>query len=133
MIPHWKIDDYLHPIYPNELEVKDTINDTPKSASSIVIYLEIDNRWKLKTKLYDKRDEFVFPIINFPFNSSNIPASPAYEVYSSQLICFSMECAQYSDFLDKAQILKQKLLKEGHVALMMKSSLQKFVITIVSF
>ena len=106
MIPHWTIDDYLHHIYPNELEVKDT-NDTAKSASSIAIYLEIDTGWKLKTKLYDKRDEFAFPIINFPFSSSNIPASPAYEAYSSQLICFSMECAQNSDFLDKAQILKQ--------------------------
>jgi hypothetical protein len=104
MIPHWTIDDYLYAIYPNELEVKDT-NDTPKSASSIALYLEIDNGWKLKTKLYDKRDEFPFPIINFPFSSNNIPASPAYEIYSSQLICHSMECAQYSDFLDKAQIL----------------------------
>jgi hypothetical protein len=44
-----------------------------------------------------------------------------------------MECAQYSDLLDKAHLLTQKLFKQGHVALMLKSSLQKFVNTIVSF
>ena len=34
--------DYLHRIYPNELEVKDTI-DTQKSASYLDLHLEIDN------------------------------------------------------------------------------------------
>jgi hypothetical protein len=34
--------DYLHRIYPNELEVKD-ITDTQKSASYLDIYLETDN------------------------------------------------------------------------------------------
>ena len=123
MIPHRTIDDYLHLIYPNELEVKDT-NDTPKSAYSIAIYLEIDNGWQLKPKFYDKRDAFAFPVINFPFIRSNIPASHAYKVYSSQLICYWMECAQYGDFLDKAQILTHKLLKQGHDVLLLKSSLR---------
>ena len=35
---------------------------------------------RLKTKLYDKRDYFNFPIVNFPFICSNIPAEPAYGV-----------------------------------------------------
>jgi hypothetical protein len=38
--------DYLHLIYPNELEVKDTTD------------LEIDNAGRLIIKLYDKRDDF---------------------------------------------------------------------------
>ena len=32
-------------------------------------------------KLYDKRDDFNFPIANFPFICSNIPAAPACRVY----------------------------------------------------
>ena len=49
---------------------------------------EIDNRGirRLKTKLYDKRDDFPFPIVNFPFISSIIPRTPSYGVYISQLI-----------------------------------------------
>ena len=31
---------------------------------------------KLTTRLYDKRDDFNFPIVNFPFLSSNIPSVP---------------------------------------------------------
>ena len=73
----------------------------------------------MKTKLYDKLDDFTFPIVNFPFISSNIPAPPVYGVYISQLVHYSRACAQYSDFLDRAQLLTQKLLK-------LKSSLQKF-------
>jgi hypothetical protein len=39
-------------------------------------------------KLYEKRDDFTFLIVNFHFNSSNIPALPAYALYISQLIRF---------------------------------------------
>ena len=35
---------------------------------------------------YDKRDDFNFLIVNFPFLNSNIPSAPAYGVYVSQLI-----------------------------------------------
>ena len=86
---------------------------------------QIDNG-RSKTKLYDKRIDFIFPIVNFPFISSNIPTSPAYGIYISQLICYSRVCAQYSDFLDRVQLLTQWLLKQGYVAPRLKSSLQKF-------
>lgn len=32
---------------------------------------------RLNTKLYNKRNDFTFPIVNFPLISSNIPAAPA--------------------------------------------------------
>jgi hypothetical protein len=99
---------------------------TQKSASYLDLHLEIGNEGRLKTKLYDKYDDFIFPIVNFLFISSNIPASPAYGVYISQLVHYSRACAQYSDFLDRAQLLTQKLLKQGYVAPWLKSSLQTF-------
>jgi hypothetical protein len=39
---------------------------------------EIGSESELKTKFYDKRDNFNFPIVNFPFSCicRNIPASP---------------------------------------------------------
>jgi len=45
----------------------------------------------LTNKRYDKRDDFNFPIVNYPFFESNIPSSPAYGVYMSQLIRYSRE------------------------------------------
>ena len=62
--------------------IKDT-TDTVKSASYLDLHLEIDNEGRLETKLYDKRDYFSFPIVNFRFLSSNIQAAPSYGVYIS--------------------------------------------------
>ena len=74
-----KISEFIDLIYQCELEIKDTI-ESNTSASCLDCYLGIDNG-KLVTKLYDKRDDFNFPIVNFPFLSSNIPSAPAQGVY----------------------------------------------------
>ena len=91
--------DFVDRIYPIELEIKDT-KDTYRCASYLDLHLEIDSEGRLRTKLYDKRDDFNFPIVNFPFICSNLPAAPAYEVYISQLIRYSRACGSYQDFLD---------------------------------
>ena len=76
--------NYVHFIYLDELEIKDTIeSESDKSASYLDILLNIDSNGRLKTSLYDKRDDFNFAIVNFPFLCSNIPLSPAYGVYIS--------------------------------------------------
>ena len=80
-------------IYPYELEV--TI-DTQTFASNLHPQLEIENEVKLKNKkLYDKRDDFIFPMVN-------ISASPAYGLYISHRIRYSRVCAQYSVFLQSS-------------------------------
>jgi hypothetical protein len=56
-----RFDDFVHRIYPIELEIKDT-TDTHKSASYLDLHLEIDSKGRLRTKLYDKRDDFNFPL-----------------------------------------------------------------------
>jgi hypothetical protein len=72
--------EFLPLIYPPELEVKEN-TDTASSASFLDLYLEFDDSGQLSTKIYDKRDDFNFKIINFPNMCSNIPAFPAYGVY----------------------------------------------------
>ena len=61
--------DYLHTIYPNELEIKDT-TDSSRSASYLDIFLQMTDNDNLCTKLYDKGDDFNFAIVNFPFLDS---------------------------------------------------------------
>ena len=78
-----KFAEYLEFIYPHELEIKE-IMETAASSSYLDCYLYIDNE-KLTTRLYDKQDNFNFPIVNFPFLNSNIPSAPAYNIYISQL------------------------------------------------
>ena len=83
-------------IYPIELEIKDT-TDTDRYASYLDLHIEIDSEGRLGTKLYDKRDDFNFSIMNFPFICSNIPAAPAYGVYISQFIRYSRACGSYHE------------------------------------
>ena len=112
--------DFVDRIYPIELEIKDT-TDTDRSASYLDLHLEIDNEGRLRTKFYDKRDDFNFLIVNFPFICSNIPASPAYGVYISQLIRYSRACGSYQDFLDRWLLLSKKLLNQGFLLVKLKS------------
>ena len=39
-----------------------------------------------KTSLYDKHDDFTFPIVNFLYISSNIPAAPVYETFHNSYV-----------------------------------------------
>ena len=67
---------------------------------------------RLKTKLYDKRYDFSFPFVHFPFLSCNILAAPAYGENISQLIRYSRACISYHDFLDRGLLLTSKLLNQ---------------------
>ena len=107
------------------VEIKDTTY-ADRSASYLDLHLEIDNEGRLRTKLYDKRHDVTFPIVNFPCMCSNIPAASAYGVYISQLIRYSRACGSYQDFLDRGLLQTRKLLSQGFLLIKLKSSLRKF-------
>ena len=81
--------------------------------------------WQLTT-LFDKRDDFNFAIVNFPFLCSNIPLSPAYGVYISQLIRYARACFEYEDFSKRGRLLTNKLMLQGYNESRLKSSYRKF-------
>ena len=82
------------------------------SASYLDIHLEIDSEGRFRTKPYDKRDDFNFPIVIFPFICNNFRAAPTYGVYISKLIRYSRACDSYHDFLDRRLLLTRKLLNQ---------------------
>ena len=125
-------DQYIHTIYPPELDIKNT-TDSTKSSSYLDLLLSIDANTNLHTKLYDKRDDFDFHIVNFPFLDSNIPLSPAYGVYISQLIRFARACTEYTDFIDRSKILTSKLLNQGYKSDRLKVAIKKCVVDILTF
>ena len=105
--------NYLGQMYPAELEIKDT-TESNTSASYLDLLLSIESDGQLRTSLYDKRDDFNFHITNFPFLSSNIPSSPAYDVFISQLIRYARACSSYECFILRAARLSSKLLGQGY-------------------
>ena len=96
------------------------------SAWYLDIHLNIASVEQVRTKLYDKRADFNFSIVNFPFICSNTPATPAYGVYISQLMRYSSVCGSYQDFFDRGLQLTRKLLNQGFLLVKLKSLFRKF-------
>ena len=67
----------------------------------------------VSTKIYDKRDEFNFDILNLPFLDGDVPQRPAYGVNISQLIRFARASSHVTDFNNRNEFLTAKLLKQG--------------------
>ena len=59
-----------------------------------------------------KSNDFDFEIVNFPFLDGDVPRSPSYGVYISQLIRFARVCSDIDDFNYRTLFLTAKLLKQ---------------------
>ena len=84
-------------IYPSQLTVEKAYK-SGHMADYLDLTFIIDSGGKLSTRLYDKRDDFDFHIVNFPFFPSNISPDPSYGVYISQLIRYVRCCSHYDHF-----------------------------------
>ena len=121
-----KFEEFVNEIYPPELELKKT-NETNLNAPYLDLSINIEQDNSLYCKLYDKRDDFNFEIVNFPHLDSNIPLNPAYGVYVSQLIRYCRACSRYIDFKSRHNILVTKLLHQGYTSIKLKQHFLRFV------
>ena len=74
----------LSDIYPNEMEVENT-NISTCVSTYLDLYISV-YKGKYSYKVFDKRKNFDFNVINYPFIPSNIPTYATYGVFTSQLI-----------------------------------------------
>ena len=111
-------------IHPSQLTVeKANTSDDLQNYLDLTFIIEGNNR--LYTKLYDKRDDFDFHIVNFPFLSSNIPSGPSYGVYISQLVKYARCCSYYDDFGYRHNLLVDRLICQGYEVKRLRNSLKK--------
>ena len=68
----------VHRIYPAELQLNKA-NASDTEAAFLDLNLSIHNDI-VSTKIYDKRDDFNFDIVNFPFLDVDVPQRPSYGV-----------------------------------------------------
>ena len=96
-----KFNSEMSNIYPPELTLKLTTE-----SDSTLSYLDVSIsicHGKFVTEVYDKRDNFNFNIVNYPFMCSNIPASPTYGLYILQLIRINRICDNFNTDIDYLQ------------------------------
>ena len=88
--------------------------------------LSISNGF-VSSKIYDKRDDFGFDIVNFPFLDGDVPRRPSYGVYISQVIRFARVCSSHvDDFNTRNKCLTAKLHKQGYRYHKLRKAFSKF-------
>ena len=98
----------VNQIYPPELQLN-RANTSDTEAPFLDLHLSILNGF-VSSKIYDKRDDFDFDIVNFPFLDGNAPRHPSHGVYITQLIRFARVCSHVADLNTHNKSLTAKLL-----------------------
>ena len=99
-------------IYPTELQlIWANLSDTEAPFWTKTCPLQ---NGIVSTKIYDKRDDFNFEIVNFPFLNGHVPLSLSYGVYISQRICFARVCSHVNDFNNRNTFLTSELQIQGY-------------------
>ena len=63
---------------------------------------------------YDKRDDFDFEIVTFPFLDGDVPRAASYGVYITQLTRFARVSSHVTDFNTRNKLLTAKFLNQGY-------------------
>ena len=79
------------------------------------LHLSISNDI-VSTKIYNKRADFDFEIVYFPFLDGDVPRFSSYRVYISQRIRFARASSHIADFNTFNKLLTQKLLMQGYIS-----------------
>ena len=82
-----EFEKYIPDIYPAELQLNKA-NTSDKETSFLDLNIKVIGS-DIHTSVYDKRDDFGFPIVNFPWLSGDVPRLPSYGIYISQLVRFA--------------------------------------------
>ena len=89
---------------------------------SISIY-----RGKFLVKLFDKRRDYSFDVISFPFLDGNIPKGPSYGVFISQLVRYARVNNSYSSFIVDCKLLVSKLVNQHFDPAALRKRFEVFV------
>ena len=107
-------------IYPTELQLNKA-NSSDTEAPFFNLNLSI-TKGIVSTKIYDKRNDFNFEIVNFPFLDGDVPRSPSYAIYISQRECVLMLMTSKTE----PYVLTAKLLKQGYRYNIIRKAFSKF-------
>ena len=79
-----EFEKHISDIYPAELQLNKA-NTSDKENSFLDLNIKVIGS-DIHTSVYDTRDDFGFPIVNFPWLSGDVPRLPSYGIYISQLV-----------------------------------------------
>ena len=98
-------DNMVSQIYLSELQLNKA-NTSDTEAAFLDLHLSNFNNI-VSAKIYDKRDDTDFEIVNFPFLDGDVPLSTTYGVYMSQLIRVARASSHVADFNTRNRLFNQ--------------------------
>ena len=107
-----EFEKHIPDIYPAELQLNNA-NTSDKETSFLDLNIKVIGS-DIHTSVYDKRDDFGFPIVNFQWLSGDVPRLPSYGIYISQLFRFARCCTSVLNFHSKNLQSTSKLLTHGY-------------------
>ena len=119
-----EFEKYIPDIYPAELQLNKA-NTSDKETSFLDLNIKVIGS-DIHTSVYDKRDDFGFPIVNFPWLSGDVPRLPSYGIYISQLVRFARCCTSVLGFHSKNLQITSKLLTQGYRYHKLRKTFGKF-------
>ena len=90
-------EEIISEIYPPEMVVSKT-NISARKTNFLDLTISI-YRGKFYVMLYDKRNDYSFEVINYPFLDGNIPKNQSYGVFISQLVRFARINSNFNKFI----------------------------------
>ena len=91
-----EFEKHIPDIYTTELQLNKA-NTSDKEISFLDLNIKVIGS-DVHTSVYEKCDDFGYPIVNFPWLNGNFPRLTSYGVYISQLVRFACCCTSVSDF-----------------------------------
>ena len=115
-------DGLISQIYPPELQLNKA-NSSDTEAAFFDLHLFIVDGF-VSCKIYDKRDDFDFEIINFSVLDGDVPRAASYGV--SQLIRFARVSSHVTEFNTRNKLLTAKLLHQDYRYHKLRTAFSKF-------
>ena len=109
-------------IYPTEMILRNT-NISPNVVNYLDLNIKVENNLYIYRK-YDKTIDYPFQVIKYPDISANIPVTPAYGVFISQLVRFTRINKDIDGFIKDTVEIIQRLLNQNYKR---KKLAEKFV------
>ena len=100
-------------------------NTSGTEAPFLDLHLSISNGF-VSSRVCDKRDDFDFDVVGFPFLNGDVPRSASYGVYISRLIRFARVSSHVVDFNARNKSLTAKLLQQGYRYHKLRKTFSKF-------
>ena len=118
-------EEIISEIYPPEMVVSKT-NISARKTNFLDLTISI-YRGKFYVMLYDKRNDYSFEVINYPFLDGNIPKNQSYGVFISQLVRFARINSNFSKFISDCKNLVSKLIRQSFDPAALRRKFQIFV------